>query len=57
MDMTKEEKANYDKNPNIMLTVGGNPFRCECGCNVFGHPTLDKDTYQCNSCDAEFTTT
>lgn len=34
-----------------MLTVGGRPFRCQCGCNVFHHPNeLRGDLYECNSC-------
>jgi hypothetical protein len=29
----------------------GNPFRCECGCNVFHKPDdTDLDLYECNGC-------
>lgn len=38
------------------LKVGGQRFRCACGCNVFHQPDDRRpETYQCNSCDARFT--
>lgn len=39
---------------DIILKVGGKPFRCECGCNVFRkpHPITDPRQYKCNSCNA-----
>ena len=55
VDMTKEEIEKHKENPNILLKVGGKPFRCECGCNVFHHPGTDADEYCCNACGSRFT--
>lgn len=35
-----------------ILKVAGKPFRCECGCNVFKHLSVDRTRYKCNACDA-----
>lgn len=35
-----------------MLTVGGSPFKCQCGCNVFTRIGTDK--YRCNGCQSEY---
>ncbi|SOY65634.1 conserved hypothetical protein [Cupriavidus phytorum] len=40
------------KDINIMLRVGGKPFRCHCGCNVFHHPEDMPRAYECNACEA-----
>jgi len=32
-----------------ILTVGGAPFRCQCGANVFTHDSAT-DEYTCNGC-------
>lgn len=41
---------------DTLLKVGGKPFRCDCGCNVFRKleppPFL---RYECNSCHARYT--
>lgn len=42
-------------NQDCLLTVGGKPFRCECGSNVFRQVVYPNDppeyvTYQCNGC-------
>lgn len=51
--MTKEEIDKHNENPNILLTVNGKKFRCQCGCNVFHH--IDDDAvFICNSCDSEY---
>jgi len=43
---------------NFMPRVGGKPFRCECGCNVFHKPiSKSKLLFECNSCGARFTGT
>lgn len=34
----------------IMLKVGGKPFRCECGANVFHHPPEKPKAFECNGC-------
>jgi hypothetical protein len=40
---------------NFMLRVGGKPYRCECGCNVFHKPDQKKvDLYECNACETRF---
>lgn len=36
---------------STQLTVGGKPFRCECGCNVF---TLKDRVYSCNACKSTY---
>jgi hypothetical protein len=53
--MTTMEIMEHKKNPNILLKVGGNPFRCDCGCNVFHHKD-NWDIYICNACNAEYET-
>lgn len=37
---------------NFTPRVDGNPFRCECGCNVFHKPTRRGNIYECNACGA-----
>jgi len=47
-----------DEPKDILISVGGKPFRCECGCNVFRHPSnLPEDRYKyvCNSCRLTYT--
>lgn len=40
---------------NFTLKIGGKPFRCACGCNVFHKPDSTRlDLYQCNACDNQF---
>ena len=48
--MTREEILEYKKNPNTIVKINGELFRCQCGCNVFHH-TDDWDCYHCNACD------
>ena len=37
---------------NFMVHIGGETFRCECGCNVF-HKWEDEDlVFVCNGCRA-----
>lgn len=55
MKPTQAELAQHKSNPNIVLTVGGKAFRCECGCNVFHHPDdEDWSIYACNACRHEY---
>lgn len=35
---------------NFTLKVGGKPFLCQCGCNVFRRMP-DKIEYRCNACE------
>jgi hypothetical protein len=42
---------NQEETKNIMLKVGGKPFRCHCGCNVFHRPEDRLDAYECNACE------
>lgn len=47
--------ASVELSKNIVVKIGGKQFRCECGCNVFHHPSDvdDKEnTYECNACKA-----
>lgn len=53
-EMTAEEIAKHQANPNILLKVAGKSFHCECGCNVFHHPGTDADEYSCNACKQVF---
>lgn len=39
---------------NAILRVGGNPFRCPCGGNVFAKHTKKPYLYCCNSCGSIF---
>jgi predicted SprT family Zn-dependent metalloprotease len=40
---------------NFTLRVGGKPYRCACGCNVFHKPDReDLGLYQCNACEQQF---
>jgi Lar family restriction alleviation protein len=47
-----------DKNgkiENFIMSSGGKPFRCSCGCNVFHKPDNKNLTlYECNSCHTEY---
>lgn len=51
-------KAVLDEDGNIksfVLTIGGEDFHCQCGCNCFHKP--DKDcltTYRCNGCGTTY---
>ena len=40
---------------NFMPTVGGKPFRCSCGCNVFHKANYDRHIYICNACEVAYT--
>ena len=38
---------------NFTVKVGGKPFRCSCGCNVFHKPDETRQhIYQCNACES-----
>ena len=53
--MTKAAIKEHKKNPNILLKVAGEKFRCACGCSVFHH--IDDDQiFICNSCESEYET-
>lgn len=39
---------------NVLLKVGGRPFRCECKCNVFHHPEGKPSVYACNACELQY---
>lgn len=56
---------------NVMLKIAGKGYVCECGCNVFHHPTRDElkamgfpgvytvkieNVFVCNGCDSAFET-
>lgn len=56
-EMSEDEINKYNENPNILLTIAGKPYRCECGCNVFHHPDIDADVYACNACERSFEAT
>lgn len=53
-----ESEPVLDKNgkiENFIMSSGGKPFRCHCGCNVFHKPDNKKLTlYECNSCHTEY---
>lgn len=40
----------------VTIRIGGKPYRCDCGCNVFtklpGPPFL---RFECNGCHARYT--
>jgi len=41
----------------FLISIAGERFRCECGCNVFHQPDDQELTrYKCNSCGDEFIT-
>lgn len=44
-------KGVEDKNKNITVKIGGKPFYCNCGCNVFHHPDNNLNLYKCNACE------
>lgn len=50
-DSTEEEKKRA-----YMVKVGGESFRCDCGCNVFHkpRPQRDPELYVCNACDTAY---
>ena len=56
--MKEEPLLNEDGSLHqYILRIGGKPYRCECGCNVFHHPDKTKlDVFQCNSCRDRFRT-
>jgi hypothetical protein len=39
---------------NFMIMIGGESFRCECGCNCFHKPIDEPNRFICNACDAEY---
>lgn len=40
---------------NTMLTVSGNKFWCDCGCNVFSKIKTDENiVYECHSCKKRY---
>ena len=39
---------------NVLIEVDGKSFRCDCGCNVFHHPELKPEIYECNACGARY---
>jgi len=40
---------------NFILRIGGRPYRCQCGCNVFHKPDRSHlDLYECNACKQQF---
>ena len=51
--MSEDEIKEHNKNPNILLKVDGERFRCQCGCNVFHHID-DDEIFVCNSCESEY---
>ena len=53
--MTHKAIRKHKKNPNILLKIGGKPFRCDCGGNVFHHKD-DDEIFICNSCKSEYDT-
>lgn len=49
--------AKCDSEPfisNRMAMIGGQSFRCDCGCNVFHSPKNDELLYICNACNARW---
>ena len=61
--MTKEDKHKNsvkDEDGNLMnftIKIGGNFFRCPCGCNVFHKPNKENlNYYKCNSCGSAYDT-
>lgn len=39
------------------LKIEGQPYRCNCGCNVFHKPDQENlNIYKCNSCEETFDT-
>ena len=53
MKMSQEQINKHNENPNILLKVQGEEFRCVCGCNLFHH--IDDDSiFLCNSCKSEY---
>lgn len=54
--MTKDEIKKYEENPNMVLEIAGDHFRCKCECNVFHHPGDDADVFKCNACGAIYET-
>lgn len=54
--ITAKTQTTEIENRNVMVKVDGKNFRCACGGNVFGK-FRGVERYQCNSCDAEYTST
>lgn len=50
MKMTEDQIKEHKDNPNVVVEIHGKWFRCQCGCNVFNHPTFDNEIFECNSC-------
>jgi hypothetical protein len=64
MRLSDEKWAKHQENPNIMVRLADAPivygvrrsFHCDCGCNVFHHPSQDEgNKYVCNSCGITYT--
>lgn len=49
----KEDIAQYDGCDSAMINVGGKPYRCECGANVFSNSKKNPNLYRCNGCGLE----
>jgi hypothetical protein len=48
--MVRMGEVTFDPDPeDVMPHVGGKPFRCSCGANVFKHDKK-KDQFKCNGC-------
>lgn len=43
-----------DEKVPVMLKVGGKPFRCTCGANVFTLIAAYPDRYSCNGCGTDY---
>lgn len=40
---------------NFLLRIAGQPYRCQCRCNVFHKPDRENlELYECNSCGEQF---
>lgn len=55
IDKTKEVLTEDGKVESFTLTVGGKPFRCECGANCFHKPyRTNLNVYRCNGCNKTY---
>lgn len=48
------EDVGRDVSKDVTLTVGGQSFRCGCGCNVFHHPVEWSEVFECNACGNKY---
>jgi hypothetical protein len=55
MDSFTDNKDQYKDGEPTILSVGGKPFRCSCGANVFTKNTVRPELYRCNGCEEEYT--